>query len=115
MNLSPTSIIVDAIKDKLEQFEETYKKIYLTFDLEKGGCDSSMIKMDDTREPYPLEENEISKMKSLFLDKVVKMYKAATKDPRKVNKVILVITLEPEDLLQLFIGVEDSAEIFQLY
>lgn len=115
MNLSPTTIIVDAIKDRLEQTEEKYKEIYMTFDLEKGGCDASMIRMDDTREPYPIEEKEISKMKSLFLNKISRAYKSATRDPRKVNKIILVIIMEPEDLLKLFVGVEDSEEIFQLY
>ena len=114
MNLSPTSIIVDAIKDKLEQFEETYKEIYITFDL-PNDCKAIMIDTNGNREKYPLEEKEISKLKNLFLNKIAKAYKAATKDPRTVNKIILVIVLEPEELLKLFVGVEFSEEIFQLY
>lgn len=114
MNLSPTSIIVDAIKDKLEQFEETYKQIYITFNL-PDDCSALMVDVNDNIEKYPLDEKEISIMKSLFIGKITKAYKSETKDTRKVNKIVLVIVLEPDDILKLFVGVEESEEIFQLY
>lgn len=114
MSLSPTSIIVDAIKDKLEQFEETYKEIYITFEL-PDECTAVMVDMNDKTEVYPLDEKEISTLKNLFLNKIAKMYKSATKDNRKVNRIVLVIVLEPEELLKLFVNVKDSEKFFQFY
>lgn len=114
MTLSPTKIIVDAIKDKVSDFDEQYKSIYLDFDMIENSCHATMLQIDDTEEPYPIEDEEITKLKTLFLSKISKAYRISTKDKSKVTRIILVITLDPEKL-ELFVDSENSENLFQLY
>lgn len=112
--MNSTKIIIEAVKDRLEQFDENYTELLMEFKPEEKTCSAVLIDDNNQREKFPLDDSEVSKLKNLFLNKIAKAYKIETKDTRKVCKIILKITLI-EETFKLFIEVENSNELFQLY
>ena len=112
--MNPAKIIIDSVKDRLEQFDENYVELLMSFKINSTDCEAVLIDEENNREKFPLEEGEVSKLKTLFLNKIAKAYSKMTGDKRQVEKIILKIDLENE-AFKLFVGVVDSDELFQLY
>lgn len=104
MNLTPKSIILEAIKQKLKPYGVT--KVFLLFSCVNDSYNLAVSNTESKSMKIEITEDEITKIKSLFINRIkkawLKHYDIEPKD------IIIQIDLNKDVKLEIFI--QDFAE-----
>ena len=101
--LNPKSIILNAIKSKLEGTGIVH--IVVIFNVQTDKYTILLTDKDDKRMNFDIDENEVSIIKKMFISKITKKF--SSESDKTIKSVIIKIDAEAE-LLDVFI--EDTEE-----
>ena len=101
--LNPKSIILNAIKSKLEGTGIVH--IVVIFNVQTDKYTILLTDKDDKRMNFDIDENEVSIIKKMFINKITKKF--SSESDKTIKSVIIKIDAEAE-LLDVFI--EDTEE-----
>ena len=101
--LNPKSIILNAIKSKLEGTGIVH--IVVIFNVQTDKYTILLTDKDDKRMNFDIDENEVSIIKKKFISKITKKF--SSESDKTIKSVIIKIDAEAE-LLDVFI--EDTEE-----
>jgi hypothetical protein len=101
--LNPKSIILNAIKSKLEGTGIVH--IVVIFNVQTDKYTILLTDKDDKRMNFDIDENEVSIIKKMFISKITKKF--SSESDKTIKSVIIKIDVEAE-LLDVFI--EDTEE-----
>jgi hypothetical protein len=104
--LNPKSIILNAIKSKLEG--TGIEHILVVFNVLTDKYTILLTDKDDKRMNFDIDENEVSIIKKMFINKIIKKFSETNKKDIKsvIIKIDFVIGVEDE-LLDVFIESTD--------
>jgi hypothetical protein len=100
--LNPKSIILNAIKSKLEG--TGIEHILVVFNVLTDKYTILLTDKDDKRMNFDIDENEVSMIKKMFINKIIKKFKENSKtDIKSVIIKIAFVSGVDEGLLDVFI------------
>lgn len=96
--LNPKNIVLNAIQSKLEG--TGIEKIIIVFNVLTDKCTILLTDKDDKRLNFDIDENEVSIISKMFINKIIKKFKKES--DTEINSVIIRIEAN-ESILDVFI------------
>ena len=113
-NMDVKKLIVDGLKEQLDKLPGNYTELFLNFDLTDNTCEGTLVLEDQSSESYPIDKKDISKIRKLFINKILREHKRKGEDKRELARLILNFDLINSEM-KLFGEPVDETILIQIF
>jgi hypothetical protein len=105
---TPKNAIFNALKDKLEG--TGIIKLVLVFNIQTDKYNVMLSKKDNTSLKLDIQEDEITMVKKILINRIVKKYREDS--DKEIKCVIIQVHIEEEDMKVFIMNNKEEVELF---